>query len=79
MSTKTKYADTAPIGEVTRVTDILPPPSQLVPRDDSVKVTLSLSAESVDFFKDEARKQNVSYQRMIRNLVDQYVYQHTSY
>ena len=78
MSKKIDHDTTALIGEVTRVTDMLPPPCELVPRDDSVKVTLSLSAESVAFFKEEAKKNNVPYQRMIRNLVDQYVNQHSS-
>jgi predicted DNA binding CopG/RHH family protein len=79
VSKKTGHDDTAPIGQVTRVADMLPPPSELVPRDDSVKVTLSLSAESVDFFKEAAKRNNVPYQRMIRNLVDQYVHQHSGH
>jgi predicted DNA binding CopG/RHH family protein len=59
------------------VKDFLPPPSQLVPREDTVKVTLALSKGSVKFFKDKAKKTNVPYQRMIRSLVDRYVGQHT--
>jgi predicted DNA binding CopG/RHH family protein len=54
------------------VADFLPAPDQLVPREDSVKVTLSLSRRSLDFFKREAKKQRVPYQRMIRALVDVY-------
>jgi hypothetical protein len=34
--------------------------------------TLSLSRRSLDFFKREARKRQVPYQRMIRALVDTY-------
>lgn len=37
-----------------------------------MKVTLSLSKRSVDFFKREAVKRRVPYQRMIRALVDAY-------
>lgn len=70
--------DDAPIGKVTRVVDFLPSPSELASRQDTKKVTLSLSTKSIDFFKDEAEKNKVPYQRMIRNLVDQYVDQHTS-
>jgi len=55
-----------------RVADALPPPDQLVIPDDGVKVTLTLSRQSVDFFKLAARKHHVSYQRMIRSLVDEY-------
>ncbi len=75
MNKKMDYGD-EPIGEVTRVADFLPPPSQLVPREETVKVTLTLSKESVEFFKEEAKRNNVSYQRMIRQLVDQYARQY---
>jgi predicted DNA binding CopG/RHH family protein len=60
------------MGKVKIVKDFLPPPSQLVLRDDNVKVTLSLSRRSVDFFKREAKKHHVPYQKMIRALVDGY-------
>ena len=48
------------------------PPDALVLREDNVKVTLSLSRRSVDFFKRAAKKRRVPYQRMIRALVDAY-------
>ncbi len=66
-----------PIGKLTRAKDFLPPPSQLVLREETVKVTLALSKESVEFFKEIAQKNRVPYQRMIRSLVDEYVGQHT--
>jgi hypothetical protein len=63
-------------GEIGRIgpvmKDFLPPPDQLVLRESNVKVTLSLSQKSVDFFKREAKKSRVPYQRMIRALVDAY-------
>jgi predicted DNA binding CopG/RHH family protein len=59
-------------GALTRVVDDLPPPERLVLRDETVKVTLSLSRRSVAYFKREAKKQRVPYQRMIRALVDAY-------
>lgn len=55
------------------VVDFLPPPHLLVPKDDTVKVTLALSQRSFDFFKREAKKNKVPYQRMIRALLDHYV------
>jgi len=55
-----------------KVADALPAPDQLVIPDDGVKVTLTLSRQSVDFFKQAARKHHVPYQRMIRSLVDEY-------
>ncbi len=72
MSSKTvRYTD-GEIGRVRVVEDFLPSPADLVPREDNVKVTLSLSRRSLDFFKREARKRRVPYQRMIRALVDTY-------
>ena len=35
-------------------------------------MTLSLPRRSLDFFKREAKKRRVPYQRMIRSLVDMY-------
>ncbi|MEO9169347.1 MAG: hypothetical protein ABI230_13185 [Aestuariivirga sp.] len=60
------------LGKLTIVQDFLPSPADLVLKDDNVKVTLSLSRRSVDFFKKEAKRQHVPYQRMIRALVDSY-------
>ncbi len=50
----------------------LPLPDKLVLREKNVNVTLSLSRRSIDFFKREADKRHVPYQRMIRALVDTY-------
>ena len=60
-----------------RLRDLLPPPDQLVLREDNVKVTLSLSRRSVEFFKHEAEKRRVPYQRMIRALIDEYARRQT--
>lgn len=65
-----------PHGRLTRAPDFLPPPEALaVPRDE-LKVTLSLSRRSVDFFKRQARMRGTKYQRMIRELVDLYAARH---
>ncbi len=61
-----------PVGKLTRVEDFLPPPEQLVMPEETVKVTLSLTKSSLDFFKRKAQKQGAKYQRMIRELVDRY-------
>lgn len=60
------------IGAVKIIKDFLPHPSELVLKDDNVKVTLRLSRRSIEFFKREAKKQSVPYQKMIRALVDGY-------
>ena len=72
MSNRTVKYTAGEIGRIRMVEDFLPPPADLVLREDNVKVTLSLSRRSLDFFKREARKRRVPYQRMIRALVDTY-------
>jgi len=44
------------MGKVRIVSDFLPSPKDLVLKDETVKVTISLSKASVEFFKEEARK-----------------------
>ena len=56
--------------------DFLPPPEELVRKEETVKVTLNPSKSSVEFFKRHARKHRVPYQRMIRRLLDLYVARH---
>jgi predicted DNA binding CopG/RHH family protein len=71
MKTKTKYTE-EPMGDLKVVKDFLPPPDQLVLREDNVKVTISLKKSSIVFFKEQAKKQKTSYQKMIREVVDWY-------
>ena len=71
MKEKIKYSD-EPIGKVQVIRDFLPSPEQLALKDETVKVTLSLSKTSVEFFKKEAKKYNTQYQKMIRRLLDEY-------
>jgi predicted DNA binding CopG/RHH family protein len=68
----------APKGKLTIVDDFLPPPSQLVRKTDTVKVTSEFTRSSIDFLKKEARKAKVPYQRMLRALLDRYVEQHSA-
>ena len=76
MKNKISYSD-GPMGEVRVVEDFLPPPEELAFREETVKVTIALSKASLDFFKQEAAKHQVSYQRMIRRLLDEYTLHHT--
>lgn len=76
MSERIKYTD-EPLGNLRVVRDFLPRPEDLVFRDEGVKVTISLSKRSVEFFKNEARKHNTQYQRMIRRLLDAYAEHHS--
>jgi predicted DNA binding CopG/RHH family protein len=61
-----------PIGELVEVNNFLPPPSELVLPEESVKVTISLNRSSIEFFKKEAEKNGTKYQRMIREVLDRY-------
>lgn len=69
------YTD-EPMGRPRKVEDFLPPPEQLVPKEENVKVTISLSRKSVEFFKKEAKKRRTPYQRMIRKVLDLYAEQY---
>lgn len=72
---KIKYTD-EPLGEVRIIDDFLPSPEQLVFKEDNVKVTITLSKASIDFFKKEAKKHHTQYQKMIRRLLDVYAEHH---
>ena len=75
MKKSIRYTD-EPLGAVRVVQDFLPPPAELVFKEETVKVTMSLSKGSVAFFKREARKHGTQYQKMIRRLLDLYAAQH---
>jgi len=71
MKEKIKYTNET-IGKVRVISDFLPSPEELVLKDETVKVTIALSKASVVFFKNEAKKYNTQYQKMIRRLLDEY-------
>jgi predicted DNA binding CopG/RHH family protein len=75
MKSKIKYTE-EPMGKLMVVKDFLPPPDQLVLKEENVKVTISLNKSSVEFFKKEAQKHRTSYQRMIRRVIDWYALQY---
>lgn len=63
------------MGKVKVIKDFLPSPEELALKEETVKVTIALSRVSVDFFKNEAKKYNTQYQKMIRRLLDEYTAQ----
>ncbi len=71
MKSRIKYTDES-MGDVRIVEDFLPPPDQLALKEENVKVTISLKKSSIAFFKEQARKNKTSYQKMIREVVDRY-------
>ena len=70
MKNKIKYAS-EPL-EMEVVEDFLPPPEELVLKQDTVKVTIGLSKSTIEFFKAQARQNRTQYQKMIRRLLDLY-------
>jgi predicted DNA binding CopG/RHH family protein len=72
MNKTIQYSDEA-IGEVELIADFLPSPEELALKNNNTKVTISLSTESVAYFKDAAKKHHMQYQKMIRQLLDEYV------
>lgn len=68
---KVKYTD-EPIGKIKIIDDFLPKPEDLVLKEETAKITISLTKSSIDFFKNEAAKHHTHYQTMIRALIDKY-------
>ena len=68
---KVKYKAES-IGKIKIVDDFLPKPKDLILKQETTKVTISLTKSSIDFFKNQAEKYHTNYQTMIRELVDQY-------
>jgi len=75
MKSKTKYTE-EPMGKLKAIRDFLPPPEQLVLKEENVKVTIALNKSSVEFFKKEAQRYHTSYQKMIRRLIELYASKH---
>ncbi len=70
-----KYTD-EPILLGEEVADFLPSPEALVFKNLGRKVTIMLDEKSLAFFKAQAEQLHVPYQRMIRNLLSEYVERH---
>ncbi len=61
------------MGKVRVIKDFLPSPEKLAFKEEAVKVTISLSKASIEFFKKEAKQHKTQYQKMIRRLLDEYI------
>ena len=72
MSKAIQYSD-EPIGEIELISDFLPSPEELAVKNKNTKVTISLSSESVAYFKEVAKNHHMQYQKIIRQLLDDYV------
>ncbi len=72
MNKQIQYSE-EPIGEIKLISDFLPSPEELALKKQNTKVTISLSSESVAYFKGAAKKHHMQYQKIIRQLLDEYV------
>ena len=77
MKKKIRYTD-EPMDDVRFVEDFLPSPEGLVFKEETVKITISLSRESIEFFKKVAKNHHTQYQKLIRRLLDEYAGKHKS-
>ncbi len=77
MKKKTKYTnESVQMGR--RVNDFLPSPDELMMKEKSTRITINLREESLKFFKKEALRLGVPYQRLIRSIVDLYAQKHVA-
>lgn len=76
MKKKIKDLD-MPVGKLSRVKDFLPTPAELVSPERTVKITIALKKQSVEFFKHKAEQYHTKYQKMIRELLDKYAMQYS--
>ncbi len=72
MKRRTQRDVNEPVGKLNLVTDFLPPPEMLIPKSDTVKVTIAVDRETLKFFKSSAQKTGLKYQRMIREVLNGY-------
>ena len=72
MKKKTDLYTDEKLGDFEIIPDFLPKPWELAAMEKKSKVTIMLEDKSVAFFKRQAKKYGVSYQAMIRNLLQQY-------
>ena len=61
-----------PVGKLAVVSDFLPPPEKLLPKEETIKITIALDEETLTFFKEIASKMGLKYQRMIREVLKGY-------
>ena len=59
------------------VKDFLPSPAELAQKEETARITINLNKASVAFFKGEAKKSGIPYQKLIRKVIDLYVDHHT--
>lgn len=71
-TTRKKAHSDEPIGNLKRISDFLPPPNQLLPSEETRKITLVLDDETIESFRNMASENGTKYQRMMREVLKGY-------
>lgn len=58
--------------QIGKVVHILPSPSELASMAKTERTTLTLTKATLDFFRKEAAKEHVSYNMLVRSVLDEY-------
>ncbi len=59
------------------VEDFLPPPEELLPKEELEKILIALDKSVIDFFKRKAEHNDQKYQRLIREVLHRYYLLHS--
>lgn len=54
------------------IKDLLPPPSELIRKTKKEKITIELDQDSLDLFRQYAKRHNTKYQPMINGVINSY-------
>lgn len=77
MSNVTNYTD-APadiedaLDNAVEINDFLPSPTELVRKTEKEKITIAIDKQSLELYKQYARKHNAKYQSMINGVLSSY-------
>ena len=75
MKKKIEYTD-EPMNVGKIIEDFFPRPEELFGKDDTVNITLTLSQNSIDYFKALSLNYDTDYKTLIRRYLDVYVSKH---
>ena len=59
--------------QIGKEVNILPSPAELANMARTERATLTLTKATLDFFREQAEKEDVSYNVLIRNALDEYI------
>lgn len=78
MKKRMKRTSDQPVGKLTVIHDFLPPPEKLLRSEEKMKITITLDAATVRFFKAVASKAGLKYQKMMREVLKGYAARYAS-